>query len=351
ASRTSKRSSTSQDIRPVSEENVTGRNKSTILETHGYQIIETIGHGSYATVKLANSNRHKCKVAIKIISKKRAPTEYLTKFLPREIDVIKILKHPNLICFLQSIETTNRVYLVMELAENGDLLDVIRREGFVPEARGGRWFHQIMDGIEYCHSKGVVHRDLKCENLLLDKRNNIKITDFGFARANMKLSRDSPQLSETYCGSYAYACPEILRGIPYDPSLADVWSCGVILYVMVFGRLPYDDSNLKLLLHQVQRPPDMPAFPEVSVDCRALIIKILAPVRLRVHISDIRADMWFRRIDPVLRPVTNSSSSKPGSMTSDLPGRKGNIGVSPNRNVSSVSTSHSDTALIDSSLN
>lgn len=216
------------DTRSVGEQN-----KQTVLEAHGYTIIRNLGHGSYATVKLAYSEKHKSNVAIKIISKRRAPNDYIMKFLPREIDVVKLLKHPNLVIFLQSIETNTRVYIIMEEASGGDLLDVIRKQKRIPEKQAGIWMRQLCDGIEYCHSRGVVHRDLKCENLLLDSRGNIKIIDFGFARSGMLPVDGRFKKSETFCGSYAYAAPEILMGIPYIPQLADIWSSGVILYVMV----------------------------------------------------------------------------------------------------------------------
>ena len=207
--------------------------KATILEIHGYRVGKALGSGSYATVKEAHSQRHKCKVAIKIISKKKAPDDYLEKFLPREIDVVKYLRHPSLVLFYQCIETTNRMYMIMELAPNGDLLDRVRKMKKIPEQQAAVWFSQLVNGMEYCHDKGVVHRDLKCENLILDAENNLKVTDFGFARAGMKPKDGMVPLSETYCGSYAYAPPEILTGTPYPPQYADIWSMGVVLYVMV----------------------------------------------------------------------------------------------------------------------
>ncbi|PSN53221.1 Testis-specific serine/threonine-protein kinase 4, partial [Blattella germanica] len=199
-------------------------------------------------VKVGHSERHDSNVAVKIISKFQAPPDYLKKFLPREIEVVKGLKHPNLIRFLQAIETTHRVYIVMEFAENGSLLDIIRRDSYIDETRSRRWFKQLIDAIDYCHEKGVVHRDIKCENLLMDCNYNIKLSDFGFARGHMRPKNGMAPLSETFCGSYAYASPEILRGIPYQPQLSDIWSTGVVLYAMVFGRLPFDDTHYNQLL-------------------------------------------------------------------------------------------------------
>ncbi|XP_033174302.1 testis-specific serine/threonine-protein kinase 4 isoform X2 [Bombus impatiens] len=222
--------------------------KLTILESHGYTLGKTIGTGSYATVKIAKSNRHDCQVAVKIVSKFQAPGDYLKKFLPREIEVVKGLKHPNLIRFLQAIETTHRVYIIMEYARCGSLLDMIRRDTFIDEFRSRRWFRQLLEAIDYCHGRGVVHRDIKCENLLMDQNFNIKLSDFGFARGQMKSKNGIAPLSETFCGSYAYASPEILKGVPYLPQLSDVWSMGVVLYAMVYGRLPFDDTNYSQLL-------------------------------------------------------------------------------------------------------
>ena len=121
----------------------------------------------------------------------------------------------------------------MEHASKGDLLSRIRDLGKIDEHQAGVWFTQLVSAIEYCHSRGVVHRDLKCENLLLDQFNVLKVTDFGFARGGMKPTRGTYPLSQTYCGSYAYASPEILTGTPYVPQMADIWSMGVVLYVMV----------------------------------------------------------------------------------------------------------------------
>lgn len=267
--------------------------KKSVLETHGYVLGRPIGSGSYATVRVATSERHDCPVAVKIISKFQAPADYLKKFLPREIDVVKGLKHLNIIRFLQAIETTHRVYIVMEFAENGSLLDTIRRDSYIDEQRSRKWFRQLLDSVEYCHERGVVHRDIKCENLLMDNNYNIKLSDFGFARGGMRRKNGSPILSETFCGSYAYASPEILKGIPYQPQCSDVWSMGVVLYAMVFGRLPFDDSNYPQLLRQVQNKVTFPREPRVSSNCRQLIVKILAPLKQRLKIPAIKSDTWL----------------------------------------------------------
>ncbi|XP_076173669.1 testis-specific serine/threonine-protein kinase 3 [Ptiloglossa arizonensis] len=267
--------------------------KLTVLESHGYSIGKTIGAGSYATVKVAKSDRHACQVAVKIVSKFQAPGEHLRKFLPREIEVVKGLKHPNLIRFLQAIETTHRVYIIMEYAQNGSLLDIIRRDTYIDEVRSRKWFRQLLEGIDYCHRRGIVHRDVKCENLLMDQNFNIKLSDFGFARGQMIPKDGITPLSETFCGSYAYASPEILKGVPYLPQLSDVWSMGVVLYAMVYGRLPFDDTNYSQLLKQVQSKVTFPREPRVSEACRSLISRILVPQQTRLQIDNIRNDVWL----------------------------------------------------------
>lgn len=266
-----------------------------VLETHGYTVGRVIGTGSYAVVKLATSERHQGSVAIKIVSKVQAPADYLTRFLPREIEVVKGLAHPNLIKFIQAVETTHRVYIIMEYAENGSLLDLIRKETYIEEdPRGKFWFAQLREAVLYCHNEGVVHRDIKCENILLDGKFDIKLSDFGFARGHMKpRSNGSPILSETFCGSYAYASPEILKGIPYDPQMSDVWSMGVVLFAMVFGRLPFDDSNYNKLLKQVQSKVKFPVDPAVSEPCKSLIRKLLAPLKFRLKVNQIVQEPWM----------------------------------------------------------
>ncbi|XP_026816025.1 testis-specific serine/threonine-protein kinase 3-like [Rhopalosiphum maidis] len=285
--------------------------KPSVLESHGYFVGRSVGSGSYATVKIAHSERHKCNVAIKIVSKLQEAADYLEKFLPREIEVVKGLKHDNLIRYYQAIETTHRVYIIMEYAENGCLLDIIKRDGKIDDDRARKWFMELVNAIEYCHKKGVVHRDIKCENLLMDTNYNIKLSDFGFARNNMIKKNGQMKTSSTFCGSYAYASPEILKGIPYQPNASDIWSIGVVLYAMLFGTLPFDDTTYQKLLKQVAKPVTFPRDIIISDNCRQMIIKLLSPLKVRLNISDIKVQPWILQTDTTTRPTDKTESEKP----------------------------------------
>ncbi|XP_054743089.1 testis-specific serine/threonine-protein kinase 4 isoform X2 [Anastrepha obliqua] len=267
----------------------------TILEDHGIVLGKVIGTGNYAKVKIGYSEEYGKRVAVKIISKVKAPAEYTQKFLPREIESVKGLHHENLITFYQSIETSHRVYLIMQLAENGTLLDYVRDKKFLEEPQARNIFKQLISAVEYIHSKNVVHRDIKCENLLLDENYTLKLIDFGFARKDTRNSDQEVILSKTFCGSYAYASPEILKGIAYDPFMSDIWACGVVCYAMVFGRLPYDGSNVHVLLKRINASLAFPKNPTVSNECKQLIGSILAPLKVRYTIPQIKEETWFRK--------------------------------------------------------
>ncbi|EDO33625.1 predicted protein [Nematostella vectensis] len=266
-----------------------------VLSAYGYALGDTLGKGSYAVVKAAYSRKLKKQVAVKIVTKKKAPDDYLTKFLPREIQVMKHLNHSNVVSLHEAIETSSRIYIILDLADNGDLLEYIRSNGAIPENEARLFYHQLVDAVEYLHNKGVVHRDLKCENILLNRDNRILISDFGFARTqHVMADTGKRRLSQTFCGSYAYAPPEILRGIAYDGTLADIWSLGVVLYTMVSASLPFDDTNLKVLLEQVSRDVVFSRRKKISDEVKDLVRRMLvADVKTRIDLASIRRHPWF----------------------------------------------------------
>lgn len=270
------------------------------LEQQGYYIGKKIGEGSYASVHTANYvHRNKTKVkriACKILDKERASRDFLEHFFPRELDVLTKVESPYIIQVYSIYERGPRVFIFMSLAENGDLLDYVKNHGEVPEARAKVWFHQICRGTEYLHAKDIAHRDLKCENVLLSRNLNCKLTDFGFARYCNDLGPSG--LCETFCGSAAYAAPEVVGGTPYNPKLADVWSLGVILYAMLNATMPFDDSNRrKLLSNQMSGNWQFSTRVEYSVSAvaKSLVARILEPsVANRLPLKEILDHDWLR---------------------------------------------------------
>ncbi|MEN2498579.1 MAG: Testis-specific serine/threonine-protein kinase 4 [Marteilia pararefringens] len=238
-------------------------------DLEGYKVGSVIGRGSYAVVKMAKNEKSKKLYAVKIISKPNAPQDFLNRFLPREIAVMKKIRSDRLIGVHKILDLETKAFLVIEFAHNGDLLRILKKQKRFSNFQVSKWSKEMIDGIDYMHNAGIVHRDLKCENILLDKSLSCKISDFGFARFltfrptdNNSRNLNTDQLSSTFCGSYAYAPPEVLRGIPYNCFLSDVWSLGVIIYTITYSRLPFDDSNHRKLLKQVMGVVKIPQLPD-----------------------------------------------------------------------------------------
>nr|XP_033811887.1 testis-specific serine/threonine-protein kinase 2 [Geotrypetes seraphini] len=284
----------------------------TILKKKGYTLGINLGEGSYAKVKSAYSERLKINVAVKIIDRKKAPTDFLDKFLPREMDILAAMNHRYIIKTYEIFETSEgKVYMIMELGVQGDLLEFIKCRGALPEDLSRRLFRQLSMAIKYCHDFDIVHRDLKCENLLLDKDFNIKLSDFGFSKRCIRDDNGKIVFSKTFCGSAAYAAPEVLQGVPYQPKVYDIWSLGVILFIMVCGSMPYDDSNIKRMLRiQKEHRIDFPRNKKLSVECKELIYRMLQPdVARRYTIEDVLSHPWVQVTSK--HKFTTISSSSP----------------------------------------
>ncbi|KAK6467450.1 testis-specific serine/threonine-protein kinase 6 [Huso huso] len=261
-----------------------------LLSELGYKLGGTIGEGSYSKVKLAKSKKYREKVAIKIVDRRRAPPDFVTKFLPRELAILKGLRHPHIVQVYEFIEVCNgKLYIVMEVAET-DLLQRVQQLNHIPGPQAKEMFIQIVSAVSYLHENNIVHRDLKCENVLLTEGNQVKITDFGFGRK----AHGYPEVSSTYCGSAAYAPPEVLLGVPYDPKKYDVWSLGVILYVMTTGCMPFDDSNVSKLPRFQKKGVVYPEGVQVEDKCKALIGLLLqfSPL-IRPSIKQVADNEWL----------------------------------------------------------
>ncbi|KAL5019676.1 hypothetical protein ScPMuIL_002568 [Solemya velum] len=253
-----------------------------------YNIERTIGKGNFAVVKLAKHRITKTEVAIKIIDKTRLDASNLTKIY-REVQILKMLNHPNIVKLYQVMETKNMLYLVSEYVPNGEIFDHIAKHGKMEEVVARRKFYQIVLAVEYCHDRNIVHRDLKAENLLLDSNLNVKIADFGFS--NYYKQGD---MLATWCGSPPYAAPEVFQGKEYLGPQVDIWSLGVVLYVLVCGALPFEGHNLSTLKDKVVAGRfRIPFF--MSTECENLIRKMLVvePDR-RLSIKKIKKSEWFQ---------------------------------------------------------
>ncbi|XP_051509097.1 serine/threonine-protein kinase MARK2-like isoform X7 [Myxocyprinus asiaticus] len=252
-----------------------------------YRLLKTIGKGNFAKVKLARHVLTVKEVAVKIIDKTQLNSSSLQKLF-REVRIMKLLNHPNIVKLFEVIETEKTLYLVMEYASGGEVFDYLVAHGRMKEKEARAKFRQIVSAVQYCHQKCIVHRDLKAENLLLDADMNIKIADFGFSN-EFKVGNKL----DTFCGSPPYAAPELFQGKKYDGPEVDVWSLGVILYTLVSGSLPFDGQNLKELRERVLRGKYRIPF-YMSTDCENLLKKflILNPTK-RGSLEQIMKDRWM----------------------------------------------------------
>lgn len=338
--------------------NINETNDNQLLETSGYDLAGNIGEGAYSKVKLFYSRNLDHHVAVKIIDKRSAAKEFVKKFLPREIDILHKINHPNIVDCYEILATSDgRIFIILEYTRYDDLLRFIQNNGSLDEMRVKHLFGHLAEAVGYLHKNGIVHRDLKCENLLLtdssllksrQNTNNLRqvdmsspnkikplilnpyfdpnsikllVTDFGFAR-----KFESNEKSKTFCGSAAYAAPEITQGKPYKLTGHDMWSLGIILYIMVTGSMPYDDSNIqKMIRIQLNHKIGFKSDCKLSKECKKLITSLIEPnVEKRFSIEQVLNDPWLlsRPIYPSGkddRPLSSIliNRNKQGILTSD----------------------------------
>ena len=213
-----------------------------------YQIKETIGKGTFSVVKLGINKTTKEKVAIKILKKKKIVNPSEISRLNREISILKQLNHINLIKTYKINQDYENYYIFMEYCENGELFNYIVDKQKLDEDESAYFFYQLINGLNYIHHKNIVHRDLKPENLLLSKGNILKIVDFGLSNYY-----EEDSLLSTPCGSPCYASPEMVCGNQYNGLLIDIWSCGIIIFAMTCGFLPFEDTNNEILFKKIMK--------------------------------------------------------------------------------------------------
>ena len=252
-----------------------------------YIFIKDIGEGNFGKVKLSKSKTTNEKFAIKILDKGKLKSQTKSTLF-NEIEIISKLKHPNIIYVYNILEDNKNYYIIMEYCEKGELFDYIVEKERLDPLEASIFFYQLISGVEYIHKQGFSHRDLKPENLLLTKDKRLKIIDFG-------LCHDFGQNKalHTKCGSPSYAAPEILKGFPYDGFKTDIWCCGIILYAMLCGYLPFDgDDNQEIFQSIVECEPEFPAF--LEEDSIILLLCLLNPdPKERISIEEIKQHPFY----------------------------------------------------------
>lgn len=254
-----------------------------------YRVGRTIGAGTFAKVRLAVDADTGATVAVKVIDKRMVIRNNLMYQVKREITAMKLLNHPNIVKIYEVIATKTKICLVMEYVPGGQLSDKLSYLKRLDEKEAKKYFYQLIDAVDYCHRRGVYHRDLKPENLLVDNQGNLKVSDFG-----LSVLKKPGQFLSTSCGSPCYVAPEMIQHKSYDGAAADVWSCGVILFELLAGYLPFQDCSLTNLYRRISRAQFV--FPQwLSVPQKKIIIRILDPSPItRAKISDIFDDKWLQ---------------------------------------------------------
>ncbi|ESK94919.1 camk camkl gin4 protein kinase [Moniliophthora roreri MCA 2997] len=264
----------------------------------------TIGKGASGRVKLARNAKTGQMAAIKIVSKSflfsrseslsqaAEEAEYKELSLQREIIVMKLIEHPNVMRLYDVWDLPDEIYLILEYVQGGELFDYLCEKGRLPASEALTYFQQIIQAVDYCHRFNIAHRDLKPENILLDAEFNVKIADFGMAIFQC----DS--MLRTSCGSPHYAAPEVISGGAYDGIKADIWSCGIILHALLVGRLPFDDEDCSVLLKKVgkgtfEMPRDIPPLAQDLL--RRMLTK---DVKRRITMTQIQAHPFFTSQKP-----------------------------------------------------
>ncbi|XP_004500544.1 CBL-interacting protein kinase 2-like [Cicer arietinum] len=284
-----------------------------IMEKNGnvlmnkYEFGKLLGQGNFAKVYHARNLITDDIVAIKVIEKAKVRKIGMELQTKREISIMRLIKHPNVLRLYEVLATKKKIYFIIEYAKGGELFAKIAK-GRLSEDTARKYFQQLMSALEFCHRKGVYHRDLKPENLLLDEHGDLKVADFGLSALVESHSRNN--MLQTVCGTPAYVAPEVVRRRGYNGAKADVWSCGVILYALLTGHLPFYDMNLMSLYKKIGRGEyECPGW--FPVELRRLLARILDPNPFtRISTAKISENTWFRRgLDTksfqVKREVTN----------------------------------------------
>ncbi|KAA8517673.1 hypothetical protein F0562_015147 [Nyssa sinensis] len=275
---------------PAMEETVEVSSESILFAK--YELGKLLGYGAFAKVYHARNVETGQSVAIKAVSKQKIVKGDLTGHVEREISIMRRLRHPHIIRLFEVLATKTKIYFVMEFAKGGELFAKVAKGRF-SEDLSRRYFQQLISAVGYCHSRGVFHRDLKPENLLLDEDWGLKITDFGLSAVKNQIRPDG--LLHTLCGTPAYVAPEILAKKGYEGAKVDIWSCGVILYVLNAGYLPFNDPNLMVMYRKIYNGAfRCPKW--TSPDLKRFLSRLLdSNPQTRITVDEILNDPWFMK--------------------------------------------------------
>ncbi|KAH0661875.1 hypothetical protein KY290_027790 [Solanum tuberosum] len=257
-----------------------------------YELGRLLGQGNFGKVYYGRNLESGQTVAIKVIDKEKVQKAGLTEQTKREISVMALVKHPHVVQLYEVMATKSKIYFVIEHAKGGELFNKLTK-GRLKEDVARKLFQQLINAVEFCHSRDVYHRDLKPENLLLDENGNLKVSDFGLSALAESKRQDG--LLHTTCGTPAYVAPEVISRKGYKGVKADIWSCGVILFVLLAGYLPFYDSNLMNLYRKICRAEyKCPHW--FPLEVRKLLSRILDPnPHKRISIGKIKESSWFKK--------------------------------------------------------
>jgi 5'-AMP-activated protein kinase, catalytic alpha subunit len=271
-----------------------------------YELGRLLGKGTFGKVHYARNLESNQGVAIKMMDKDRALKVGLSEQIKREVRTMRMVAHENIVELYEVMATRNKIYFVMEYMEGGELFDKVEKSGRLMEEAAHKYFQQLISAVDYCHSRGVFHRDLKPENLLLDDNDNLKVSDFGLSA--LSESRGQDGLLHTTCGTPAYVAPEVIGNTGYDGAKSDIWSCGVVLFVLAAGYLPFQGPNLMEMYRKIQ-DGDFRCPGWFSYKLKKLMYKILDPnPSTRISIHKIKESTWFRKGPRETRGVKEMTS-------------------------------------------
>ncbi|XP_010247984.1 PREDICTED: CBL-interacting serine/threonine-protein kinase 12-like [Nelumbo nucifera] len=257
-----------------------------------YEVGKLLGHGTFAKVYHARNVKTGQSVAIKVLDKEKILKGGLMGHIKREISILRRVRHPYIVQLYEVMATKTKIYFVMEFVKGGELFKKVAK-GRLKEEVARKYFQQLISAVGFCHARGVFHRDLKPENLLLDENGDLKVSDFGLSAVSDQMSHDG--LFHTFCGTPAYVAPEVLARKGYDGSKVDIWSCGVILFVLMAGCLPFHDQNIMAMYKKIYRGEfRCPRW--FNHELTHLLTRLLDrnPVT-RITIPEIMENHWFKK--------------------------------------------------------